>query len=79
MTPNKTEDVVFVHHNLYLLSRNCQQYNQEETKFGILLEMNLVHLVKNEIFKVVDLSLDDLEIKALLFNDDDDQEERRRC
>ena len=32
MTPHRVEDLVFVHSNLRLLSRNAPQYHQEETK-----------------------------------------------
>jgi hypothetical protein len=32
MLPTRAEDLVFVHSNLQLLSRNSPQYNQEETK-----------------------------------------------
>jgi len=39
MTPKRAKDLVFVHSNLRLLSRNSSKYKEKETSLGILLGM----------------------------------------
>ncbi|RZB66100.1 hypothetical protein D0Y65_041950 [Glycine soja] len=58
MTPHRAEDLVFVHSNLRLLSRNTPQYHQEETKmwdvagddFGSLDDCDLKLLIHHLAF-----------------------------
>jgi len=46
MTPKRTKDLVFVHSNLCLLSRNSSKYKEEKTKLwditrdDFLLDLN---------------------------------------
>ncbi|KAH1217184.1 hypothetical protein GmHk_13G037891 [Glycine max] len=77
MTSHRAEDLVFVYSNLRLLSKNSPQYHQEETKMWEIAGDEFGSLDKNEILEVANLSLDELELEIIFFNDDD-QEGRGR-
>ena len=72
MAAHRTEDLVFVHSNLYLLSRNSPQYHQEETKMWDIAGDEFGSLDENGILKVSNLSLDEPEL-VVFFNDDDQE------
>ncbi|KAL3005135.1 hypothetical protein AAZX31_08G202300 [Glycine max] len=74
---HQAEDLVFVHSNLHLLSRNFSQYHQEETKMWDIIGDEFGSLDENEILEVANLSLDESELEVVFF-DNDDQEERGR-
>ncbi|KAH1237910.1 hypothetical protein GmHk_08G022700 [Glycine max] len=74
---HQAEDLVFVHSNLHLLSRNFPQYHQEETKMWDIIGDEFGSLDENEILEVANLSLDESELEVVFF-DNDDQEGRGR-
>ena len=69
LTPQRVEDLVFVHNNLGLLSRRSPNFNEGESKmWGIggdgFDSMDIENVV---ILDIVDLSLDEPELEAILF------------
>jgi len=69
MTPKRVEDLVYVHSNLCLLSRNSSKYKEEETKLWDIARDDL-SLNDNEILEIASLSLDKPELESVLFNED---------
>ncbi|KAH1266386.1 hypothetical protein GmHk_01G001888 [Glycine max] len=61
MTPHRAEDLVFVHSNLRLLSRNTPQYHQEETKMWDVAGDDFGSLDDCGILEIASLSLDEPE------------------
>ncbi|RZC25650.1 hypothetical protein D0Y65_004374 [Glycine soja] len=70
MTPHRAEDLVFVHSNLRLLSRNTPQYYQEETKMWDVAGDDFGSLDDCGILEIASLSLDEPELEGVFFNDD---------
>ncbi|KAJ1418855.1 Ribonuclease H-like superfamily [Sesbania bispinosa] len=70
MAPHRAEDLVFVHSNLHLLSRNSLQCHQEETKLWDIAGDEFDSLDEFGILEVADLSLDEPELEVMFFNDD---------
>jgi len=58
MTPKRAEDLVYVHSNLRLLSRNSLKYKEEETKLWDIAGDEL-SLNDNGILEIASLSLDE--------------------
>ncbi|KAJ1384591.1 Ribonuclease H-like superfamily [Sesbania bispinosa] len=77
MAPYWAEDLVFVHSNLRLLSRNSPQYKQEETKLWDIAGDEFDSLDEFGILGVANLSLDEPELEVMFFNDDHEGGERR--
>ncbi|RZB97903.1 hypothetical protein D0Y65_021114 [Glycine soja] len=71
MAPYRAEDLVFVHSNLRLLSRNTPQYHQEETKMWDVAGDDFGSLDDCGILEIASLSLDEPELEGVFFNDDD--------
>lgn len=71
MTPQRAEDLVFVHSNLRLLSRNSPQYQEEETKMWDIAGDNFGSLDDSGILEVANLSLDEPDLEDAFINDDD--------
>jgi len=69
MTPKRAENLVYVHSNLRLLSRNVSKYKEEETKLWDIAGDDL-SLNDNEILEIVSLSLDKPELEGVFFNED---------
>ena len=69
MTPKRAENLVYVHSNLRLLSRNVSKYKEEETKQWDIAGDDL-SLNDNEILEIVSLSLDKPELEGVFFNED---------
>jgi len=69
MTPKRAEDLVFVYSNLRLLSRNSSKYKEKETSLwdiaGDDFSMN-----DNGILNIASLSLDELELEVIFFDED---------
>ena len=70
MTPQRVEDLVFVHNNLRLLSRRSPNYNEYQSKIWDVggdgfdsMDMENVGLLK-----IVDLYLDEPELETFLFD-----------
>ncbi|RZC13791.1 F-box/LRR-repeat protein [Glycine soja] len=70
MTPHRAEDLVFVHSDLRLLSRNTPQYHQEETKMWDVAGEDFGSLDDYGILEIASLSLDEPELEGVFFNDD---------
>jgi len=72
LNPKRAEDLVFVHTNLRLLSRNCKSYNEGETRMWDIGgdEWNLSDGAG--ILEVASLSLDEPSIEASLFTEDEE-------
>ncbi|KAJ1406144.1 Ribonuclease H-like superfamily [Sesbania bispinosa] len=77
MAPYRAEDLVLVHSNLRLLSRNSPQYKQEETKLWDIAGDEFDSLDEFGILEVANLSLDEPELEVMFFNDDQEGGERR--
>jgi len=69
MTPKRAEDLVYVHSNLCLLSRNSSKYKEEETKLWNIVGDEL-SLNDNGILEISSLSLDEPELEGVFFNED---------
>jgi len=70
MAPKRAKDLVYVHSNLRLLSRNSLKYKEEETKLWDIAGDDL-SLNDNEILEIVSLSLDEPELEGVFFNEDE--------
>jgi len=70
MTHKRAEDLVYVHSNLRLLSRNSSKYKEEKTKLWDIAEDDF-SLNDNEILAIVSLSLDEPELEGVFFNEDE--------
>lgn len=70
MAPHRAEDLVYVHSNLRLLSRNSPQYHQEETKMWDVAGDEFGSLDDSGVLEVANLSLDEPDLEAVFFNDD---------
>ncbi|KAL5172115.1 hypothetical protein HKD37_16G044935 [Glycine soja] len=70
MAPHRAEELVFVHSNLRLLSRNTPQYHQEETKMWDVAGDDFGSLNDCGILEIASLSLDEPELESVFFNDD---------
>ncbi|KAH1249212.1 putative plant SNARE 11 [Glycine max] len=65
MAPHRAEDLVFVHSNLRLLSRNTPQYHQEETKMWDVARDDFGSLNDCGILEIASLSLDEPELETM--------------
>ena len=70
MIPKRTKDLVCIHSNLRLLSRNSSKYKEEKTKLWNIAWYDFL-LDENGFFEIANLSLDELELKAVFFNEDE--------
>ena len=68
MTPKRAEDLVFIHSNLRLLSRNSSK--EEETKLWDIAGDDF-SLDENGILEIANLSLDEPELEVVFFNKDE--------
>ena len=75
MTPQRVEDLVFVHNNLLLLSRRSSNYLEGENKMWDVDGDAFDSLDGLGILEIADLSLDEPDLEAGLFMDGDDDEE----
>lgn len=73
MTPHRAEDLVFVHSNLRLLSRNSPQYHNDETKMWDIGGDDFGALDDCGILEVANLSLDEPDLEVVFFNDVDQE------
>ena len=70
MTPKRAKDLVFIHSNLRLLSRNSSKYREEETKLWDIGGEDF-SLEDSGILHIVSLSLDEPELEEAFFNEDE--------
>lgn len=73
MTPQRAEDLVYVHTNLRLLSRRSPHYNEGETKMWDIGGDSFDSLEGAGILEVANLSLDEPDMEAVVFADGDDE------
>ena len=72
MTPQRCEDLVFVHSNIRLLSRRSQLYTEGETKLWDVGGDAFDSLEGSGFLEIANLSLDEPEMETILFNDEVD-------
>ena len=75
MTPQRCEDLVFVHSNIRLLSKRSQLYTERETKLWDGRREAFDSLEGSGFLEIANLSLDESEMEAILFNDEVDGSE----
>ena len=70
LTPQRVEDLVYVHNNLRLLSRRSPNYNEGESKMWDIGgdDFDSMDIENAGILEIVNLSLDELELEAILFD-----------
>ena len=70
LTPQRAEDLVYVHNNLRLLSRRSPNYNEVESKMWDIGGdgFDSMDIENARILEIVDISLDEPELKAILFH-----------
>ncbi|XP_020267247.1 uncharacterized protein LOC109842776 [Asparagus officinalis] len=71
MTPERAEDLVYVHSNLRLLSRSSQEYKEGESKLWDIGGDAFDSFQGAGILDVATLSLDEPTMEAMLFADDE--------
>ena len=73
LTPQRAENLVYVHNNLRLLSRRPPNYNEGESKMWEIGGDGIDSMdIKNAgILEIADLSLDEPELEAILFYPED--------
>ncbi|PKA55721.1 hypothetical protein AXF42_Ash012013 [Apostasia shenzhenica] len=72
--PQQAEDLVYVHTNLRLLSRRTPQYQQGETRMWDVGGDSFASVEDTGMLEVAQLSLDEPELKTVLFNDGSEAE-----
>ena len=70
LTPQRVEDLVYVHNNLRLMSRRSPNYNKGESKMWDIGGdgFDSMDIENAGILDIADLSLDELELEAILFD-----------
>ena len=70
LTPQRVEDLVFVHNNLRLLSRRSPNFIEGESKMWDIGGdgFDSMDIENAGMLEIVDLSLDELELEAILFD-----------
>ncbi|XP_058007979.1 uncharacterized protein LOC110662435 [Hevea brasiliensis] len=69
LTPKCAEDLVFIHNNLRLLSRNSSQYYDEKTKLWDVGGDQFGSMKDVEVLEFANLSLDEPELESVLFDE----------
>ena len=69
-TPQRAEDLVYVHNNLRLLSRRSPNYDEGEYKIWDIGGdgFDSIDMENAEIFEIANISLDEPELEAILFD-----------
>ena len=70
LTPQRSEDLVYVHNNLRLLSRRSPNYNEGESKMWDIrgYGFDSMDTENDGILEIANLSLDEPELEAILFD-----------
>ena len=70
LTPQRAEDLLFVHNNLCLLSRRSPNYNEGESKMWDIGGdgFDSMDIENARILEIADLSLDEHELETILFD-----------
>ncbi|XP_057989097.1 uncharacterized protein LOC110643499 [Hevea brasiliensis] len=69
LTLKRTEDLVFIHNNLRLLSRNSSQYYNEKTKLWDVGGDQFGSMEDVGVLEFANLSLDEQELESVLFDE----------
>ncbi|KAF2287277.1 hypothetical protein GH714_039524 [Hevea brasiliensis] len=69
LTPKRAEDLVFIHNNLRLLSRNSSQYYDEKTKLWDVGGDQFGSMENVGVLEFANLSLDEPELESVLFDE----------
>ncbi|XP_058010224.1 uncharacterized protein LOC110671880 [Hevea brasiliensis] len=69
LTPKRAEDLVFIHNNLRLLSRNSSQYYHEKTKLWDVGGDQFGSMEDVGVLEFANLSLDEPELESVLFDE----------
>ncbi|XP_057990609.1 uncharacterized protein LOC110669437 [Hevea brasiliensis] len=69
LTPKRTENLVFIHNNLRLLSRNSSQYYDEKTKLWDIGGDQFGSMEDVGVLEFANLSLDEPELESILFDE----------
>ncbi|KAF2325643.1 hypothetical protein GH714_031618 [Hevea brasiliensis] len=69
LTPKCAEDLVFIHNNLHLLSRNSSQYYDEKTKLWDVGGDQFGSIEDVGVLEFANLSLDEPELESVLFDE----------
>ncbi|KAL0418819.1 UNVERIFIED_CONTAM: hypothetical protein Sradi_1295400 [Sesamum radiatum] len=69
ITPQRAQDLVFVHNNLRLLSRKTPQYMQGDTKMWDVTGDAFETIEDVGILEIANLSLDEPELESVLFDE----------
>ena len=70
LTPQRAEDLVYIHNNIQLLSRRSLNYNEGEYKMWDVGGdgFDSMDIENAGILEIADLSLDESELEAILFD-----------
>ncbi|XP_058005363.1 uncharacterized protein LOC110661199 [Hevea brasiliensis] len=71
LTPKRAEDLVFIHNNLRLLSRNSSQYYDEKKKLWDVGGDQFGSMEDVGVLEFANLSLDEPELKSVLFDENE--------
>ncbi|KAF2287080.1 hypothetical protein GH714_038052 [Hevea brasiliensis] len=69
LTPKRAEDLVFIHNNLRLLSRNSSQYYDEKTNLWDVGGDQFGSMEDVGVLEFANLSLDEPELESVLFDE----------
>ncbi|CAL5201486.1 unnamed protein product [Lathyrus oleraceus] len=72
LNPKRVEDLVFVHINLWLLSRKSKNYNEGETKMWDIAGDEWSLSDGADTLEVASISLDEPNMEAILFTEDEE-------
>ena len=75
ITPQRCDDLVFVHYNIRLLSRRTPQYREGETKMWDISGDAFDSMEGAGVLEVANLSLDEPDMEVVLFRDEIDENE----
>ena len=70
LTPKRAEDLVFIHNNLRLLSRNSDEYNEEKTTMWDVGGDDFGTMEDTGFLELANLSLDEPELERVFFTED---------
>ena len=70
ITPQRCDDLVFVHYNIRLLSRRTPQYREGETKMWNISGDASNSIESAGVLVVANFSLDEADMKVVLFRDE---------
>ncbi|XP_058007006.1 uncharacterized protein LOC131182218 [Hevea brasiliensis] len=69
LTPKRAEDLIFIHNNLRLLSRNSSQYYDRKTKLWDVCGDQFGSMEDVGVLEFANLSLDEPELESVLFDE----------